>query len=191
MTKITRTNEVESYKITVDWLDSFAKNLPKVAQSAPPAPPGIFPRNEKFATIEDKMKDIMGRVGFESIKNIKEGSEKGSSKVASKACSCGKGDSCVCERISKVNQIKSFISDMLGSEPHLDNLNVIQRCRENFSDLDQVKIDLDKLKRFIASIKAKFPQKEQAVVYKPVEVDVAQGGDDIADYYNHAMPIQK
>jgi len=190
MTKITRTDEVEKYNITVDWLDNFAKNLPKIANVAPPPPPGVFHRNEKFATIEDKMKDIMSRVGFETFTNIKEGSEETNSKTASKECSCGKGASCICDKVRKVDEIKKFISDMLSSEPHLDQLNVIQRCRDNFSDMDQLKIDLDKLKRFVASIKSKIPSAREPIVYKQLEVDPMQG-DDIADYYNHAMPIQK
>lgn len=190
MKRITRTNEVERYKITVDWLDDFSRNLPKVANAAPPPPPGVFLKNEKFATIEDKMKDIMSRVGFETFINVKEGSEESNSKTAATACSCGNSGSCICDRVKKVDQIKQFISDMLHSEPHLDNLNVIERCRNNFSDIDQLKIDFDKLKRYVANIKSKIPSSDKPVVYEKINVDTVQG-DDIADYYNHAMPIQK
>ena len=68
MSEIKRTNETESYNTTADWLQDF---INKMAKSAPPAPPTITTASrEKFATIEDKMKDIKARVGFGSITKI-------------------------------------------------------------------------------------------------------------------------
>jgi hypothetical protein len=75
MSKITRVDQEESYNITADWLKDFAKKYARNTGSAPPAPPMVTASTEKFATIEEKMNDIMSRVGFTNIHNIKEGNE--------------------------------------------------------------------------------------------------------------------
>ena len=68
MSEIKRTNERETYSITVDWLSEFANKV--ASGSVPPSPFSSTAAKEKFATIEDKMVDIRKRVGFDSIKKL-------------------------------------------------------------------------------------------------------------------------
>ena len=60
-------SEKESYRTTVDWLNDFSKsaNFQDRVRERRDAP-----AVEKFSTIEDKMKDMKARVGFENLKNI-------------------------------------------------------------------------------------------------------------------------
>jgi hypothetical protein len=102
MSEIKRTNEVERYNTTVDWLRDF---INKVAKNAPPAPHSVsIASREKFATIEDKMQDIKARVGFNSLNKLSNNSDK---KVitSSEKCTCGKKDGkCTCKKKSKVEK---------------------------------------------------------------------------------------
>ena len=90
--------EKESYRTTVDWLNDFSKSANfqdrvKERRDAPAV--------EKFSTIEDKMKDMKARVGFENLKNITASESKCMvHKYAQKMCDCGQAN-CQCDKTMK------------------------------------------------------------------------------------------
>lgn len=63
--KIKRVSDFETYNITADWLSDFAKDIVKEGNYLDRIRERKdFEPKEKFATIEDKMKDIKLRIGF-------------------------------------------------------------------------------------------------------------------------------
>jgi hypothetical protein len=195
MSEIKRTNETESYNTTADWLQDF---INKMAKSAPPAPPTITTASrEKFATIEDKMKDIKARVGFGSITKITKESQPELVVESSKKCTCGKKNGkCTCytkkkinkEKINSLRNILQYISDMIASEPHLLEPEIRSRCIEN-KDLgfESLKIRPAKLKKFIDKKRGVDPVSAEVMYIKP-DVGGASAEEDIADYFRHGMP---
>jgi hypothetical protein len=192
MSEIKRTNETEKYNTTAGWLNDF---FSKVAKDTPPAPPIINASKEKFATIEEKMADIRDRVGFGSISGIMKESSSDMTVESSKKCVCGKSKkNCVCnknvskEKVLKLKNILKYISDMLDSEPHLLEPEIVAKCMENKDlDFESLRVRPEKLKKFINK-KKKSPEKIEVVYIKP-EVDTSKNiAEDIADYYRHSMP---
>lgn len=195
MSEVKRTNETESYNVTADWLQDF---INKMAKSAPPAPPTVsIASREKFATIEDKMKDIKARVGFGTITKITQESSPEIRVESSKKCDCGKKDGkCTCskkkniskESINSLKNILKYISDMIASEPHLLEPEIRSRCLEN-KDLgfENLKIKPSKLKKFIDSKRVAAPEVSEVIYIKP-DVGSSSSEEDIADYFRHGMP---
>jgi len=188
MSEIKRTNETEKYNTTAGWLSDF---LSKIAKDAPPAPPIVTAKTEKFATIEEKMADIKSRVGFGSISGLTKESSSGLVVESSKKCKCGKSCSCgkdYDKKIYKLKNVLKYISDMLESEPHLLEPEIVARCLDN-KDLgfESLKIKPKKLSKFIKKIKK--PTEEIQVMYIRPDIDtVSNVQGDIADYYQHGMP---
>lgn len=195
MSEIKRTNETESYTTTVDWLQDF---INKMAKSAPPAPPTISTASrEKFATIEDKMKDIKSRVGFEAITKITQDSSQKIVVESAKKCDCKKKNGkCTClnnkkidkEKINSLRNILKYISDMIASEPHLLEPEIRSRCIEN-KDLgfESLNIRPTKLKTFISKKRGISPSVSEVLYIKP-DVGSSSSEEDIADYFRHGMP---
>ena len=188
MSEIKRTNEKEQYNTTAGWLNDF---FSKMAKDAPPAPPIVTAKTEKFATIEEKMEDIRARVGFSSISGMTKESSSDIKVESFKKCKCGK--KCTCkkdteEKISKLKNVLKYISDMLDSEPHLLEPEIIARCLENRDlDFESLRVKPKKLKNFINK-KKKPAQKIEVVYMKPDIETSANPHGDIADYYQHGMP---
>lgn len=189
MSKITRTGDNENYNLTSNWLKDFAKKYAKEAK-APPPPPVTIASTEKFATIEEKMKDIMSRVGFSNITNIKEGSEEYNKKMAKSQCSCTK--KCICDEKEKVRDIMEYISRLVESEPDLPTLAVMDRCKsEDGLGFTNLTLDHEAMKNYIDYQKSKRPKKSNKVTYQKREVQTSTGEDDVADYWNHGIPSKK
>ena len=195
MSEIKRTNETESYTTTVDWLQDF---INKMAKSAPPAPPTISTASrEKFATIEDKMKDIKSRVGFEAITKITQDSSQKIVVESAKKCDCKKKNGkCTCpnkkkvnkEKINSLKNILQYISDMIASEPHLLEPEIRSRCIENRElGFESLNIRPTKLKKFIANKRGVGPSVSEVMYIKP-DVNGASSEEDIADYFRHGLP---
>lgn len=185
MTKINRTNETERYAVTVGWVKDF---INKVAKIPPPKPNISTAKTEKFATIEEKMQDIMSRVGFKNIQHKKEGSEEDKQKIAAKK-SCNCEGNCNCEDVRKVEVILKYIQDTVKNEPELPSLAILDRCR-NHSGLyfDTIKIDVDKLKKYIQSLKEQKGTSKIDTAYVKQESTSTDRQDDMADYYRHGIP---
>lgn len=191
MSEVKRIGEKESYKITVNWIDEFAKKISTA---------GIYekliqPKTEKFATIEDKMEDIKARVGFNSIKRTSSDGDGSINIVASKKCKCGK-EKCNCskkkiskERLEKIQNVLSYISDMVAAEPHLLEAEVIARCNDN-SDLgfSTLRVNMEKLSEFINSKKNKGSDIVVVKYNKPEFNKSISPIEDMAEYYQHSMP---
>jgi len=187
MSKITRVSQEESYNVTADWLKDFAKKYARNTGSAPPAPPMVTASTEKFATIEEKMNDIMSRVGFTNIHNIKEGNESiENTKVAKKK---KKKDKKV---IQKVNDILSYIKEVVNNEPELPNIAVINRCSsEDGLGFENLPLDIEALKGFVDKLKSKKPKNSTKVKYHKQEISSSNQEDDVAEYWNHGIPSKK
>jgi hypothetical protein len=188
MSEIKRTNETEKYSTTASWLNDF---FSKVAKDKPPAPPIVTAKTEKFATIEEKMADIKARVGFGSISGITKESSSDLIVESSKKCNCGKSCSCKKNYDKKIHKLKGvlkYISDMIESEPHLLEPEIVARCLDN-KDLgfDSLRIKPKKLSKFIE--KRKKPAEDIQVMYIRPDIDSTSNiQGDIADYYRHGMP---
>jgi hypothetical protein len=188
MSEIKRTDEKEQYNTTAGWLNDF---FSKMAKDAPPAPPIVTAKTEKFATIEEKMEDIRARVGFSSISGMTKESSSDIKVESSKKCNCDKNCSCKNnsdERIIGLKKVLKFISNMLDSEPHLLEAEVIARCNENKElNFEPLRIDKNKIIEFIG--KKKGPSQSTDVVYIKPDIETSNNPrDDIADYYRHGMP---
>lgn len=198
MSEIKRTNETESYSTTAGWLQEF---INKMAKSSPPAPPTVTTASrEKFATIEDKMKDIKARVGFGTITKITKELELGLIAESSEKCKCKKKDGkCTCnkdkkidkEKINSLKNILKYISDMIASEPHLLEPEIRSRCIENIDlGFDSLRIKPTKLKKFIDKKRGNNPSASEVIYIKPGD-DRVSSGDDIADYFGHGTPAPR
>ncbi len=183
--KINRTNEKEKYNVTVGWISDF---INKVAKNPPLHPNISTAKTEKFATIEEKMNDIKNRVGFGNILSKKEGSEDSAQKVASKTeCSCN--GKCICDDVKKVEVILKYIKDVVSNEPELPVLAVIDRCRSHSAlGFDNIKIDIDRIKSYINSLKEKNPSSKIDASYIKMDSTSVDRYDDMADYYRHGTP---
>lgn len=202
MSKVYRYEEKEKNKINIPWLAVFVADLEKQAGGVDYLQ-HIFNKQEKFSSIDEKMADIKKRIGFDLINKVSEELEGSDVKTASKhGCGCGgPKTSCSCstktadyqhpkEDVDRMSNILKYIEDMAKSEPHLDTLTVISRCKDEenlkFSDL---RINMSKLKDYIAEqLEASRGGDEQvAVVYVPQE-PLSEGDvvDDIADYYRRS-----
>jgi len=189
MSEIKRTNERETYSITVDWLSEFANKV--ASGSVPPSPFSSTAAKEKFATIEDKMVDIRKRVGFDSIKKISDKSlDDNKVAVSSKKCNCSEKCSCKDgDRIKSLNMILGYISDMITAEPHLLLVEVVARCKENKElNYDSTRIRQDKINKFIKKLKNKTPKSESEIRYMKNDNLSSHSSEDIADYYQHGLP---
>lgn len=195
MSEIKRTNETESYTTTADWLQDF---INKMAKSSPPAPPTMATASrEKFATIEDKMKDIKARVGFGAITKITQESTPEIVVESAKKCNCEKKNGkCTCpkkkrfdkEKINSLKNILQYISDMIASEPHLLEPEIRSRCIENRElGFESLNIRPTKLKKFIARKRGAVPTASEVMYIKP-DVNRASSEEDIADYFRHGLP---
>lgn len=198
MSEIKRTNETESYTTTADWLQDF---INKIAKSSPPAPPTMATASrEKFATIEDKMKDIKARVGFGTITKITQESTPDIVVESAKKCDCEKKNGkCTCpkkkrfdkEKINSLKNILKYISDMIASEPHLLEPEIRSRCIENIDlGFDSLRIKPAKLKKFIDKKRGNSPSVSEVIYIKPGD-DRVSSGDDIADYFGHGTPAPR
>jgi hypothetical protein len=209
MSEIKRTNEVERYNTTVDWLQDF---INKVAKNAPPAPPSVsIASREKFATIEDKMQDIKARVGFNSLNKLSNNSDKKvitssekctcgkkDGECTCKKCTCGKKDGkCTCKKKSKVEKktldtlrnVLKYISDMIASEPHLLEPEIRSRCIEN-KDLgfETLNLNPEKIKAFVEKKKGNKDGVTAEVIYMKPGSNRPTSEEDIADYFRHGLP---
>jgi len=195
MSEIKRTNETESYNTTADWLQDF---INKMAKSAPPAPPTISTASrEKFATIEDKMKDIKSRVGFGAITKITQDSSPKIIVESAKKCNCEKNNGkCTCSKKKKVNKEKinslknilQYISDMIASEPHLLEPEIRSRCIENRElGFESLNIRPTTLEAYISKKRGVSPSVSEVLYIKP-DVGSSSSEEDIADYFRHGMP---
>lgn len=186
MTKVNRTNEFESYKITVGWIDRFAD---KLAAGAPPMPTITTAQTEKFATIEEKMQDIKNRVGFNNVLVKKEGGEDIVKKKAQEASSCDCKGPCSCEKKAQVEKILKFIKEIVMNEPELATLAVLERCKNHDGlNFDNIRIDIDKIKKYIDALKSKSPKSTLDTSYIKQQTDSTNREDDMADYYRHGIP---
>jgi hypothetical protein len=202
MSSIKRTNETESYKVTVGWLDSALK---KIVANLPPSPVNL-PKvsTEKFATIEDKMMDIKARVGFDSIKKVTSDSsdviisEASKKKKKKKKCNCDGECSCYSDELSvrksNMQNLLKYIQDMISSEPHLLEPEIMARCLDN-KDLgvESIKINNKKLKQYIRKLKKNHPSAQvQMVAYVSPDIhNQLSQADDIADYFQHGTPNKR
>jgi hypothetical protein len=183
--KINRTNEKEKYNVTVGWIGDF---INKIAKNPPPSPNISTAKTEKFATIEEKMNDIKNRVGFGNILSKKEGADDSNQKVASEMqCKCN--GKCKCEDIKKVEVILKYIKDIVSNEPELPTLAVIDRCKSHAGlGFDNIKIDIDRVKSYINSLKEKNPSSKMDTSYIKMDSTSVDRYDDMADYYRHGTP---
>lgn len=198
MSSIKRTNEFESYKVTVDWLDNVLKKI--VANTVPPSP---FSKgsSDKFATIEDKMTDIKSRVGFNQIKKItSDSTEPLVSEASKKKKKCGCKEDCSCNseeqsfRKANLRNLLKYIEDMIASEPHLLEPEIMARCFGNRDlGVENIKINNKKLKKYINKLKKKYPSKQVDLVrYIAPDINSTMSQmDDIADYFQHGTPNKR
>jgi hypothetical protein len=169
-----------------------------MAKSAPPAPPTISTASrEKFATIEDKMKDIKSRVGFGAITKITQDSSPKIVVESAKKCNCEKNNGkCTCSKKKKVNKEKinslknilQYISDMIASEPHLLEPEIRSRCIENRElRFESLNIRPTTLEAYISKKRGVGPSVSEVLYIKP-DVGSSSSEEDIADYFRHGMP---
>ena len=186
----------ESYKITSDWMDEFAKNLAKEA-NLEYLDVGdrhrIVDNSKKFRTIDAKMADIKKRIGYDLLDQHRVKEAK-----ASHSCECVKEASCGCniktakeehskENIEAMRQILDYICGIIEHESHLDSLSVINRCREEEGlDFRELPINLEKLTEWIET---KLSDDQYDVKYVPPEpIPSGDAEDNRAEYYQHAEP---
>jgi len=185
--KINRTNEVESYRTTVGWIKDLER---RIAINMPPSAPNIsVAKTEKFATIEEKMKDIKSRVGFDNAIAKKEGGEIDAKKIAKEnSCQCKK--KCKCEKIPRMEMILKYIDEILKNESELPSIAIIEKCRGDVDlGFDSIDIDIGRLKEYIDE-KSGFKKENDGkeAVYIKHEMSPSDIADDIADYYRHGIP---
>ncbi len=193
MSEIKRTNETEKYNTTVGWLDEF---FSKMARNNPPAPPIATASTEKFATIEEKMADIKSRVGFSSVSDLKKESSLKEKEKSSKKCKCGAPkENCICkknadkERVLALKTVLKYISDMIESEPHLLEPEILARCVDNKDlNFESIGIRPKKLSSFINSKKAPKSDSIEVIYVKPSIDNNSNPLENMADYYRHGMP---
>ena len=187
MSKISRVGQEESYNVTADWLKDFAKKYARNAGSIPPAPPTVIASTEKFATVEEKLKDIMSRVGFTNIHNVKEGNlSSDTTKVAKKNNKKNK------ELNQKVNNILEYIKEIVVNEPDLPTIAVMKRCSsEDGLEFDALPLDVEALKGFVNKMKSGKSKKNKKVKYHKQEISASNQEDDVAEYWNHGIPSKK
>lgn len=185
MSVIKRTYESEKYSTTVDWLkdfsDKFSKEATSISQLRPVA------STEKFATIEDKMKDIRARVGFDSIGSF--ASKDDIEIIASSSGKKKKAKKPSKERIASLQNVLKYISEMIVAEPYLLEPEITARCLDN-RDLgfESLRIKSDELKKFIDEKKPKDSVQIDVKYFKPGITDHIGQAEEIADYYQHGLP---
>ena len=146
MSKISRVPTSESYNITSDWLDKFAKGLEKNSQILEIT---RYNYNEKFATIEDKMQDMKDRVGFDNVKTLK----KESSQECCSENSCECVDDAVSDLKAKILKIIDYAKKVIEDRPEIKHMQLISDCRNlpQYRDISS-KIEDAKFKALIQKI---------------------------------------
>lgn len=186
MSAIKRTYESESYSTTVRWLKDFTDKISKSAMTASQLRPTAS--TEKFATIEDKMKDIKARVGFDSITSLSKkeseeiivnSSDKKSNKKIKKPSK---------ERIASLQVILKYIEEMIAAEPHLLEPEIRARCMDNIDlGFESLRIKSDELRKFIDDKKGPSVGLVEIKYFRPVN-DNTGHSEEVADYYQHGTP---
>ncbi len=202
MSKVYRCDEKkkETSNINVPWIAVLVAELEKKAAGVDYLQQ-VFQKG-KFSSIDEKMADIKERIGFDLINKVSEELDKRDGvKTASEHHDCGCGGpkkACACDiktaeykhpedDVSKMANILSYIQDMVKSEPHLDTLTVVSRCKDEENlKFDDLRINMSKLKEYIEeNLQSVHSSDEpEVIVYMPQE-PLSQGDivDDVADYY--------
>lgn len=138
--RIKRVSDSEKYNITADWLSDFAKDIVKEGNYLDRIRERKdFEPKEKFATIEEKMKDIKSRIGFLKSeapisKEAKEDSQDYESEKQDEekniSCDCGKCKSCKDEDAFKfILKVLNYAKGILSENPSMMPEIVISKCR--------------------------------------------------------------
>lgn len=189
MSKINRYGDKEKNHINVPWIELFAREL-EARNHGIDYLQQLFETRKTYGSIEEKMKDIKERIGFDLINKVSEELDGGEVITASdnfdgeeKTASYEHSK----EDIDAMSNILGYISDMANSEPHLDSATIVSRCKEEdglrFGDL---RINMSKLKDYIAEKLKELSESEDEgmVVYvKQEPINSTEADDDIAEYY--------
>lgn len=217
--KIKRTDQTETNKTTAFWLHEFAYDLEKKAKNVDYLKEYLDKnyKKKKFNTIDEKLADIKERVGFDLAKKITNEIEKTSSESNSSDCGCTKSctkckEKCDCkpgtcscsvktaseknsDDVAIMNNILKYIKDMIGHEPHLTVIAVLDRCRKSdglkYNNIAH-KIDSKKLVNYIEDLLKTQGKKVQDSLdtYIPQTDDNDYALDNTADYAKHAEPVR-
>tara|TARA_R110002020_G_scaffold50716_7_gene143288 strand:+ start:75962 stop:76606 length:645 start_codon:yes stop_codon:yes gene_type:complete len=211
--KVSRQKINESYPTTASWLSDFEKSILKNADFLSNVKSILHNPDKKFSSVDEKLADLRERVGLDIIRadggvggsktDLSSSAECSAEKSTGSACSsCSSGESCSCsmghgapatehskEDVQRMEMILTYISDMITSEPHLEESMVISKCRAN-DDLrfDELNIDLDMLKGHVGKLIGKYRENDNVAVkyvpYEPSQMEFSE--DNEADYYRHA-----
>lgn len=117
-------------------------------------------------------------------------------KTAAKKKKKAKKDKISDEDIKIMQGILNYIEDMITHEPHLNPISVMEKCKKDdrlkYDHIHDV-IDHDKLSEYINSLFSGKPSVtgEIQAVYVPTDSgDLVDPMDDIAAYYQHAVPTR-
>ena len=205
--KVNRQDIGESYNITVDWIDDFANKLEKNADFLSNVRSLQLMRKNKFSSVDDKIKDIKSRVGFDIIKNNEKLKEE-IKVTAGKGCACGGScDSCSTksahddDTVFLMDQLMGYIKDIIRDAAKEEKppeatvySNVLNTCRQNpklkYHTLEG-KINHPALEVWIDGLKDDIMPKRRAQEREKFKPNTAEfEGDtsgDIADYFQHGM----
>lgn len=197
---IRRQDYEEENKITALWLYEFAYDLEKNAHNIDYLRDYLskIHKNKKFDSIEEKLADIRERVGFnltrkivneiEKISHEDDSSMKTSSKnIGSIKTAMDHSD----KDIELMDNILTYIKDMIRHEPHLNSTIIIFRCKSEdglrYRELES-KIDKGKLVNYIKDLlKAQSSSHDSELAkYVPSDLNIESENDSVAEYYNHA-----
>ena len=186
--RVTRQSDLkESYLITCDWLDEFAKSITKGA-NLEHLDAGdrlkVKDSSARFRTIEGKMQDIKSRIGFDKLMSAREEELKtadneidGEVKTAS-----AKFDP---EHVKAMQSILDYIDAMVKNESHSNEAAVIARLREDTPLLD-LPVDMEKLRKHISDLLSKSRREPEVAYIPPEPVELGDIEDDQANYYRHS-----
>ena len=173
MSKVSRIPTKESYNITSNWLNKFARSLQKEGQIVEVSRYSI---NEKFGTIEEKMSDMKNRVGFENLQKIKKES---SNLQQNENRDCGCGPECDCRSESnemqdlkmKIRKILNYAQKVLEDRPSIKHMELVHDCR-GLQEYKQIsdKIEDSKFKKTIEKLMNKHNPINQNV-YEISDID--------------------
>lgn len=172
--KISRVNQNESYNITVDWLSDFAKNITKQAQIVE-----IHRHSgrEKFATIEEKMKDIKARIGFEKADELRKESDLNKES----SCECNTCEKCsiMDNNKKKLSAILKYIKQKISNRPGITYMQVIDDCRSlpEYQELSNM-IYHDKLSQYIKDVISKTRKAPNSYTIEHIPHDESYQFDD-------------
>lgn len=208
-------SEKESYRTTVDWLNDFSKsaNFQDRVRERRDAP-----AVEKFSTIEDKMKDMKARVGFENLKNISaeenqefilKNAEYNNSYDDCKPAKTKDGANCkICKKVKiidsdeslvalrkKIENLLVYVNDLIGDRKYTSRAEVYNHCSSNpnleFGYLSS-KMDQDKFGKYMDGLFKKNISDVDPLgaKYTPVsENNFDTTGDDMLPSYYNALSL--